>query len=179
MMNANSISKALLLSQLVFSSAALAEPSSIWGGGRVTMNGSIVDSACAIDTGSYEQTVDMGLLPVGTIRQEGQGPVRPFSIALIGCTLTPFAGEAWQTFSVTFDGPADGEWFSVSGEARGVALLLQDAQGQPIYPGQPTPKQAITPGNSTLHYGLKLVSDTHPLRPGEYQSALRFKIEYY
>ncbi len=176
-MNAISISKVLLLSQLVFLPTALAEPSPFLG--RVSMNGSIVNSACAIDTGSYEQTVDMGLLPVGTIRQEGQGPVRPFSIALIGCTLTPFTGEAWQTFSVTFDGPADGEWFSVSGEARGVALLLQDAQGQPIYPGQPTPKQAIAPGNSTLHYGLKLVSDTHPLRPGVYQSALRFKIEYY
>lgn len=176
-MNAISISKVLLLSQLVFLPTALADSAPFWG--RVSMNGSIVNSACAIDTGSYEQTVDMGLLPIGTIRQEGRGPVRHFSIALIGCTLTPFASEAWQTFSVTFDGPTDGEWFSVSGDARGVALLLQDAQGQPIYPGKPTPKQAIAPGNSTLHYGLKLVSDTHPLRSGEYQSALRFKIEYY
>lgn len=176
-MNAISISAVLLLSQLVLLSPAQAESSPLWG--RVSMNGSIVNSACAIDTGSYEQTVDMGLLPVGTIRQEGQGPVRPFSIALIGCTLTPYAGDAWQTFSVTFDGPADGEWFSVSGEAGGVALLLQDAQGQPIYPGQSTPKQAIVPGNSVLHYGLRLVSDASPLRPGEYQSALRFKLEYY
>ena len=172
-----SVSALLLLVQGVLLSPAQADSALLWG--RIGMNGSIVDSACAIDTGSYEQTVDMGMLPVGTIRQQGYGPVRPFSIALIGCTLTPYAGEAWQSFTVTFDGPADGEWFSVSGEARGVALSLQDGQGQPIYPGQSTPKQAIVPGNSVLHYGLRLVSDERPLRPGEYQSALRFKLEYY
>ncbi|MGF7540210.1 fimbrial protein [Providencia rettgeri] len=143
------------------------------------MSGSIVDSACAIDTGSYAQTVDMGVLPVGTLRQQGHGPVRPFSITLIGCTLTPYVGEGWQAFSITFDGLTNGEWFSVDGNARGVALALQDAQGQPIYPGQPTAKQAIVPGNVVLHYGLQLVSDTRPLRPGEYQSALRFKLDYY
>ncbi|QZY66652.1 type 1 fimbrial protein (plasmid) [Providencia rettgeri] len=172
-----SIRAGLLLASSVGLSSAYADTSPLWG--RIGMSGSIVDSACAIDTGSYEQTVDMGVLPVGTLRQQGRGPVRPFSIALIGCTLTPYAGEAWQAFSVTFDGPADGEWFSLSGEARGVALALQDAHGQPIYPGQSTAKQAIVPGNIVLHYGLQLVSDAHPLRPGEYQSALRFKLDYY
>lgn len=172
-----SVSALFLLTQSMLVSPVQAEPVSLWG--RIGMSGSIVDSACAIDTGSYEQTVDMGVLPIGTLRQQGRGPVRSFSIALIGCTLTPYAGEAWQTFSVTFDGPTDGEWFSVDGEARGVALALQDAHGQPIYPGQSTSKQAIVPGNVVLHYGLQLVSDAHPLRPGEYQSALRFKLDYY
>ena len=176
-MNAISISTVLLLSQLVFSPYVQAESSSIWG--RVNMNGSIVNSACAIDTGSFEQTVDMGILPAGSIRQEGQGPVRPFSIALIGCTLTPYAGDIWQSFSVTFDGAANGDFFSLSGEARGIALSLQDVQGTPIYPGQSTPKQAIIAGNSVLHYRLRLVSDNNPLRPGEYQTTLRFKIQYY
>ncbi|EMN0829955.1 fimbrial protein [Providencia rettgeri] len=176
-MNAISISTVLILSQLIFLPYAQADSSP--NVGRVSMNGSIVNSACAIDTGSYEQTVDMGFLPVGTIHQEGQGPVHPFSITLIGCTLDPYAGDVWQTFSVTFDGPVNGEWFSVSGEARGIALSLQDVQGQKIYPGQSTPKQAIVAGNSVLHYGLRLVSDSHPLRPGEYQSTLRFKLEYY
>lgn len=176
-MNAISINTVLLLSQLVVLPYVQAESSPILG--RFGMNGSIVNSACAIDTGSHEQTVDMGVLPIGAIRQEGQGPVHPFSIALIGCTLTPHAGDRWQIFSVTFDGPVNGEWFSVSGDARGIALSLQDVHGKPIYPGQSTQKQSIIPGNSVLHYGLRLVSDTHTLRPGEYQGALRFKLEYY
>lgn len=167
----------LVLSQLVLLPYTQAQPS--YNLGRVSMNGSIVNSACAIDTGSYEQTVEMGVLPVGTIDQEGRGPLRPFSIALIGCSFAPYAGDAWQTFSITFEGPANDQWFSVSGEARGIALSLQDAQGQRIYPGKSTPKQAIVEGNSVLHYGLRLVSNNHPLRPGDYQSTLRFKLEYY
>lgn len=176
-MKATSISALLLANQVMFLPYVQADSSSFRG--SVSMNGSIVNSACAIDTGSYEQTVDMGILPISTIRQQGQGPVHPFSILLIGCTVTPKAGDDWQTFSVTFDGSANGDWFMVSGEASGVALSLQDAQGRLIYPGQSTPKQTITPDNSALHYGLRLVSDSSPLHPGEYQSALRFKIEYY
>lgn len=176
-MNTISISTVLLFSQLVILPYVQAESSPIVG--HVSMNGSILNSACAIDTGSYEQTVDMGLLPAGNIRQEGQGPVRPFSITLIGCTLTPYTGNEWQSFSVTFDGPANGEWFSVSGEARGIALSLQDVHGKPIYPGQSTSNKLILDENFVLHYGLRLVSDNHPLRPGEYQSTLRFNIQYY
>ncbi|MTC60525.1 fimbrial protein [Providencia rustigianii] len=153
------------------------QASTLWG--SIKMDGSIVDSACAIDTGSYEQVVDMGALPIGTIRQQGQGPIQPFYITLIGCSLTPYTGSAWQTFTVTFDGAASGDWFAVAGEARGVALQLQDADGQAIYPGRSTEKQTITPGKKVLHYGLRLVSDKKPLRPGEYQSALRFKLDYY
>lgn len=176
-MKAISVSALLMVSQCLMLSPAMAASTALWG--RIGMSGSIVDSACAIDTGSYEQVIDMGVLPTGTLRQQGHGPVRPFSITLIGCTLTPYAGDAWQTFTVTFDGPASGDWFTVSGDARGVALALLDANGQPIYPGESTPKQAISAGNSVLNYGLRLVSDAHPLRPGEYQSALRFKLDYY
>lgn len=147
--------------------------------GLVSMNGSIVDSACAIDIGSYEQSVDMGILPVSAIRQQGHGPVHPFSIKLIGCQLVPIDGSNWKTFSVTFDGASLGEWFTVSGEARGVALLLQDAQGNSIYPGKSMARQNIVQGEAVLNYGLRLVSDNKPLRPGEYQSAIRFKLDYY
>lgn len=147
--------------------------------GKVSMRGSIMDTACAIDTGSYEQSIDMGILPIGLLRQAGQGPVQPFSITLIGCQLTPHDGDNWQTFSVTFDGPANGDWFSVSGAAKGIALSLEDASGKKVLPGLATDKQAIKSGNYVLNYGLRLVSDETPLRPGEYQTAIRFKLDYY
>nr|WP_278978600.1 fimbrial protein [Providencia alcalifaciens] len=167
----------LLIGHFIPLSNALAHAPALQG--NVNMNGSIVDSACAIDTGSYEQVVDMGILPIGTLRQQGQGPVRSFSITLIGCTLISHSNSAWQTFTVTFDGAASGNWFTVNGDAHGVALLLQDANGKTIYPGQTTEKQTIISGNNVLHYGLRLVSNQKPLRPGEYQSALRFKLDYY
>lgn len=147
--------------------------------GKVSMQGSIVDTACAIDTGSYEQSIDMGILPIGLLRQAGQGPLQPFSITLIGCHLIPWDGEQWQTFSVTFEGDANGQWFTVSGPAKGVALQLHDAAGRIVYPGQATPKQDIQPGDYVLNYGLRLVSDKTPLRPGEYKTTIRFKLDYY
>ncbi|MGO2303984.1 fimbrial protein [Providencia sp.] len=168
---------ALLSISALWLMPAQAAPGEIWG--KVSMQGSIVDTACAIDTGSYEQSIDMGILPIGLLRQVGHGPVQPFSIALIGCKLTPHDGDNWQTFSVTFDGPANGEWFTVSGAAKGVALSLQDASGQTVQPGLATSKQDIKPGDHVLNYGLRLVSDETPLRPGEYQTAIRFKLDYY
>lgn len=168
---------ALLSISALWLMPAQATPGEIWG--KVSMQGSIVDTACAIDTGSYEQSIDMGILPIGLLRQVGHGPVQPFSITLIGCKLTPHDGDNWQTFSVTFDGPANGEWFTVSGAAKGVALSLQDASGQTVQPGLATSKQDIKPGDHVLNYGLRLVSDETPLRPGEYQTAIRFKLDYY
>lgn len=175
-MKAVSIGTLLLVCQLTLVSSVHAD-SALQG--RVGMSGSIVDSACAIDIGSYEQAVDMGVLPVGTIRQQGQGPIRPFSISLVDCRLLSHDKTGWQSFSVTFDGPAAGDWFILSGDASGVALSLLDANGQPIYPGQMTSRQAIVAGDTTLHYGLRLVSDAQPLHPGEYQSSLRFKLDYH
>lgn len=171
------LNTALLLVGVFWLMPAQAALGVVWG--KVSMQGSIVDTACAIDTGSYEQSIDMGILPIGLLRQVGHGPVQPFSITLIGCQLTPHDGDNWQTFSVTFDGPANGEWFSVSGAAKGVALSLQDASGQTVRPGLATVKQEIKPGNYVLNYGLRLVSDETPLRPGEYQTAIRFKLDYY
>jgi len=172
-----SVSTLLLVSQLLAIPGAYAESSPLLG--QVIMDGSIVDSACAIDTGSYEQAVDMGTLPVSTLQQQIYGPVQHFSIALIGCTLTAYDGATWQTFSMTFEGPASGDYFTVSGGARGVALLLQDSDGKTIYPGKSELKKNIETGKSVLYYGLRLVADNHLLYPGQYQTAIRFKLDYY
>lgn len=146
--------------------------------GIVAIKGSILDVPCAIGTDAVEQTVDMGVLPVGAIRQQGRGPIRPFSITLTDCVLTAYDGGGWQGFSIVFDGASAGDFFTVFGEARGVVLQLQDAFGRPIIPGEPSPKHGVVQGGSKLQYGLRLVSDASPLRPGEYQSALQFKLEY-
>lgn len=100
------------------------------------MQGSIMDTACSIDTGSYEQSIDMGILPLSLIQQKGQGQAHDFFITLIGCKLTSYTGEPWKTFEVSFDGPVNGDFFSVSGSAQGIALLLTDSKGVHIYPGK-------------------------------------------
>lgn len=61
----------LLMVSLV-SLSVLADPMKTdWG--RVSMEGSITDTACAIDPGSLEQTIDMAILPISQLVENGVG----------------------------------------------------------------------------------------------------------
>ncbi|MBU5412431.1 fimbrial protein [Serratia ureilytica] len=151
------------------------------GWGRVNMQGSIIDTACAIAAGSREQTIDMDTVPVGDIMRDGQGTTRPFSVELINCELSRLDQKLpdWRHFQVTFDGDADGTLFGISGDAKGVALEITDSRGNKAAPGAPLPLGEITPGAMKLDYTMKLVSNSQALKPGGYTSAVRFKLDYY
>lgn len=169
--------KALCITGSLFLSSAWAASQ---GAGTVTMNGQIVDTACTIEVGSREQVIDLGVLPVGVIREHGQGPVKPVDIQLVNCNWVKDSDptQVWQGLRVTFDGAADEGLFRVFGEARGVGLFLQDAADRPVIPGQTLPEQALIPPSMRLRYQLRLVTDHRPLRAGHYQSAIRFKMDY-
>lgn len=156
-----------------------ATPSPGWG--RVNMQGSIIDTACAIAAGSREQTIDMDTVPVSDIIRDGQGMIRSFSVELIDCELSrpgPKISDL-RHFQVTFDGDADGGLFNVSGEAKGVALEITDNRGNKATPGVPLPTGEILPGTMKLDYTMKLVSNSQTLKSGGYTSAVRFKLDYY
>ena len=150
------------------------------GGGTVTMNGEIIDAACAIAMESRDQVIDMGILPIGTIRQEGQGPTKDFEIQLINCQLEKLIDptQTWKTFSFTFDGPSSDNLFQVFGEASGIGLYMNDAINRQVIPGKALPEEDIIPPNMRLAYQLRLMTDNKPLRPGPYQSIIRFKVDY-
>jgi type 1 fimbria pilin len=151
------------------------------GWGRVNMQGAIIDTACAISTGSREQTIDMDRVPVGDIIRDGQGATRNFSIELIHCELSrPISSlPDWKQFQVTFDGDVDGELFGVQGEAKGVGLEITDSQGNKAMPGKPMPLGELMPGAMRLDYFMRLVSNNQVLKAGGYTSAIRFKLDYY
>ncbi|WP_433587155.1 fimbrial protein [Providencia alcalifaciens] len=148
--------------------------------GTVTMNGQIIDTACTIDVGSREQVVELGVLPVGVIRQQGKGPTRTVDIQLVNCNLVKDSDptQVWQGLRVTFEGTADNGLFQVFGEARGVGLYLQDEAARQVLPGQISAEPTFIPLNMRLRYQLRLVTDNRPLRAGHYQSAIRFKLDY-
>ncbi|CAI0905637.1 PAP fimbrial minor pilin protein precursor [Serratia proteamaculans] len=151
------------------------------GWGRVNMQGSIIETACAIDTQSRDQTIDMDTAPVSQIARDGQGVSRQFSIRLINCLLEradPTLPD-WRRFQVTFDGRADTGGFGVEGAASGVALQISDTAGNIANPGQALPAGDITPGDKTLNYSMRLVGNQQVLKAGEYYSTLRFKMDYY
>ncbi|EIT7186890.1 MAG: fimbrial protein [Serratia marcescens] len=153
----------------------------VQGWGRVNMEGSILDTACAIEAGSRDQSVDMSTLPLSQIIRDGVGVKRPFTIRLINCVRArpdPTLPD-WQRFRVTFDGEGHNGLFQVQGSARGVALQITDTQGNIALPGKALPAGDIIPGNMSLNYSLRLVGNQQVLRAGEYRSAVRFKLDYY
>jgi type 1 fimbria pilin len=148
--------------------------------GSVRMQGSIIETACAIDVGSRDQTIDMGSLPVSQIRRDGQGPAHPFVIRLVKCALeraSPTHSD-WQYFRVTFDGLHQRNLFGVNGQAKGVGLEIRRQDGEVALPGLAMSPQEIVPGTRDLAFQLRLVANQAPLVSGLYQSQLRFKLDY-
>ncbi|HEI8868128.1 TPA: type 1 fimbrial protein [Serratia odorifera] len=165
---------------LALASAACDAAPVIQGGGRVNMQGAIIDTACAIAAGSRDQTIDMDTIPLGQIIRDGRGLTKSFSIELVNCQLErPGNKPDWRFFQVTFDGSAEDGLFGVQGEARGVALRINDADGNQVIPGKPLSLEKIIPGNSTLSYSMTLMPNHQPLRAGAYFSTLRFKLDYF
>lgn len=173
------ISALLILFNISLMGQASASDPQGWG--KVYMLGSIIETACAIDTSSRDQTIDMGLMPVSIIAREGQSITRPFTIQLVNCTLAKSSKEQpkWQHFQVTFDGKPDAGLFSVHGDAQGIALQISDSQGNIAVPGMALPKGEINVGDIPLKYSLRLVSNSKLLRAGEYFSTVKFKMDYY
>ncbi|MFC0228325.1 fimbrial protein [Serratia aquatilis] len=177
-MSGNTFAAATLL---LLAGGVIALP--VWGGSSLNMNGAIVATACDIDIKSRDQTIDMGRLPFNEIVSNSQALARPFSIVLVNCALKHIGDTILgkQHFRVTFDGRNEGGHFGVDGEARGVALVLNDAQGQEAVPGEPLPFQTpVLQGKEMrLHYTARMVSNNQPLQTGTYTALVRYQLEYY
>lgn len=173
--------KILIVFSCVFSpmffSAYAADTMAGWG--RVNMQGSIIDTACAIAVDSREQSIYMGVIPVADIIRDGQGGSKYFSIDLVNCVLEREGKEDWKQFQVTFDGDTVGDLFGIRGGASGVGLQISDDAGNIASPGKVLPLVDIIPGRMQLNYSLKLVANHHVLKPGDYFSSIRFKLDYF
>lgn len=153
--------------------------SSSGGSGRVSVQGSIVDSACAIATDSREQEIEIGGFSIEEMIRNGHGPARAFSIRLVNCVLERAGKPNWETFSITFDGIRDRDNFSAAGTASGISLRISDADGRIIIPGQAQPRKNIHPEKMALDYSITPVTNSEPLRPGNYSSIIKFRLDYF
>lgn len=170
-----------LLMASLLSFSAMADPMKT-DLGYVSMEGSITDTSCAIDPGSLEQTIDMAIMPIGQLVENGVGNEHPFAIRLLDCTIVHADPDKSnrQHFTVSFDGAADGNNFAVYGEAEGVAMQIIDDKGNAATPGVPSPEINIIPADDMrLNYALRLVGNGKMLRAGNYYSSVRFKLDYY
>lgn len=142
--------------------------------GRVSMQGSIIDTPCAIATDDLEQTIDLGITTMGDIVQDGRGTEQKFSLHFVNCD----SGAGSHEFQTTFDGPAQGDVFNLDG-ASGVGLQVIDSAGNVAIPGKPMPAIILTADNQRVDYTLRLMGNNHQLKAGNYHSVLRFKVDYF
>lgn len=154
------------------------------GWGSVSMSGEIIDIACSIDTHSVDQTIDMGLVSASVLRQSGKAPPKPFSIELIDCLAAHDMTRNLpsRSFQLVFDGATNGDYFSVTGEAKGIQLALYDSSGELVIPGRPVERDKVYPtvdAHAVLNYELQLVADNKPLKAGTYNTLISFRLEYY
>lgn len=165
----------------IFMAHTMPAMASVIGWGRVNMEGAIVNAACAIESASRDQTIDMKILPVEQISRDGHGLTRPFTLKLVNCGLSGdnAANSGRQHFRMIFDGNAEGKSFGIVGNARGVALRIADSIGKDIYPGVPMSIENTLTKDYRLNYSMQLVANNQVLRAGDYRSAIRFKLDYY
>lgn len=145
--------------------------------GSVSMQGSIINTPCAIATKDLDQTIDMAATTLGDVIEHGQGAAHPFSVTLVNCDLSAIHSSATY-FMTTFDGPAADGLFSVSG-AMGVGLQIADEAGNVATPGKPLAEDLVVSHTQSLNYTLRLVNNHTPLKTGEYSAVLRFKVDYF
>lgn len=169
-----------LLPLVLFSTNSQANHSDAYG--RVNMKGQIYDSACAIDTGSLDQTVSLGNSPTSDLLKNGVGPSKFFTIDLIDCDFGKKSKVMKGDLTITFTGPSDGDVFSVSGQAKGVAIKLQDKEQIILTPGKANRLSAMSVDNAndlvSLIYRVELVKVGAHLEPGDYHTVLNFILDY-
>lgn len=161
--------------------AVAVERQSLSRWGSVNMQGTIIDTTCAIATESRDQTIDLGIIPLSEIQRSGEGRSRPFTIELEHCVLEKSNSQIadWQYFSVTFDGSEIHGLFAVLGNVSGVGLKITDSLGNVATPGRPLPTNRIVTDNLKLHFNLQLVKNSLKLTSGEFNTSIRFKLDYF
>ena len=182
------ISLAITSSLTIFISPYLGAQETAQGDGVLTLGGEVVDSACALELASADQSIEMTPEPIGRLLRNARGQPYPFQLRLVNCSLSrPDPSRPgtslpdWQHLQVTFDGPRDreGRSFAAFGNSQGVAFHIWDAAGEESIPGKPMALQPLAEGDMTLHYTLRLVGNGLPLLPGAHGAAVRFKLDYF
>lgn len=144
--------------------------------GKISMQGSILDSSCSISLNSQYQDILIKTVPVGELLHNGYGPVTPLNIKLDNCSNVP--GE--YRFRVTFDGDNAGDGrFGFTGSAEGISMRISTIQGEEAQPGIPMSEGQLSAGMNVLKYQLRLVGNDQDLKAGDYQTLLRMKLDYY
>lgn len=158
----------------------------------LVVKGTLVESACTLDMVSEDQTVSMEGIARDALSQfAGEAASVAFHLWLRDCgrwgggtrdvthgnNLTWAQGQ--QTVSITFSSEQQqGGLIAVKGQARGLALRLEDEQHRQLRPGVRSQAQILTPGDNRLTFYVIPQRTADPLTAGAFYAAVNFQLNY-
>lgn len=139
--------------------------------------GTLIADPCIVSTDSDEQEVDMGTIASKTFINHPRSVPKSFRIHLLGCDLS-----LGSTVSVTFSGTEDGDQpgtFAVTGEAKGIAIALEDEEGKAIAPGTELKPMQLEAGNTWMNFIAYVQGLNYSkVKEGPFESRAIFFLEY-
>ena len=162
--------KWLACTLLIMSSVALADTDLLF-------DGTLVSDPCIVDTGSEEQIIQMGTIGAKTFINHERSAPKNFKITLLECDLT-----LGTTLGITFSGKEDNDQlgtFAVTGDAKGIAIALEDADGKGIKPGTALKPVQLQEGETVLNFTAFVQGlDFSKVKEGSFESKAVFFLEY-
>ncbi|MBC3211569.1 fimbrial protein [Serratia fonticola] len=148
------------------------------GGGTVTFKGSIIDAPCSIDAGSVYQTVQLGDISSGQLKNGGKSTPQYILIKLVGCDVET-AKDVTTTFTGAESEAAPG-LLAMRGSARGASIAINDIDGKLLPLTTASKAQKIEDGWTTLRFSAHLQGDgaSAAITPGEFNSVADFTMAY-
>lgn len=143
----------------------------------VTFHGTITEVPCTLDSGSADQTVELGHIASSQLEKKGQSTAKNFNFALSGCDVT-----SKKTVAVTFNGQADSADPTLlalaSGDASGAGIAINSGDKQlPL--GTASSAQTLATGNNTLTFSAYLKGDgASAVTAGEFSAVSNVTFTY-
>ena len=170
------VMKKTLLSAVAL--AALSTSAFAAGTGTINFTGEIVAGACGIDSGSVNQTVNLGKVPTNVFKQAGdKSTPTNFDIKLTDCD-TSVAQNAYFTFTGT-SSAGQPKLLATIGSATNVGIRLQAASGEYLDNGaeQKAPT-LLQNGTNTARFAAMYEATAAGVTPGTADGVANFTVRY-
>lgn len=176
-MKVSNVALSIGLACSLIAGSAIAKDSTATDSTTVTFHGTITETPCTLDSGSADQTVELGHIASSQLENKGSSTAKTFNFALSGCDVT-----SKKTVSVTFNGQADSNDSTLlalaSGDASGAGVAINSGDKQ-LSLGKASSAQTLATGANTLTFSAYLKGDgASAVTAGEFSAVSNVTFTY-
>ena len=163
--------------------------------GEIEVSGELIESPCYLSMESEEQTVNMGTIPRYRLQKIGdRAPEIAVHIQLKDCGMvsnhvqddehdeTLYSLPDQQVAFMRINGNESESHLHllhVKGEAKGVALRLEDSKHRQLFVGEHSRGQIMSQGNTDMVLYAMLERTDKPLKEGRFNVLMNFTLGYH